>query len=167
MLKSLFKNRTLGLTLAGIALAVVSAFAINNSYENRPFNPEDTMVVYASPGGEIFSHIEKYNKLDDEGKYLKIDGPCVSACTYFLNLVKPNHVCATEKAYFGFHGIYNMLGFLGPVVQRMHPLVYPQRVIELLKTKGFDGTRDVDRTKYPDGIIWLTREELLINPCED
>jgi hypothetical protein len=151
--------------VAAVAFSTIVYAATPKAPE--PFSTNVTVVEYGSEGGEIFSHMRKYNQLNDEGMYLKIDGVCASACTYFLNLVDPDHVCATDKARFGFHGIYGgMMGtFEKNYVQFVHPLVYPQYILDWLKDKGFDGTTDVDREQYPMGLIWATREEVKVNVC--
>lgn len=148
-----------------VSLLVVLAGTSYAMYETRPFNPSQTVSVYSDGGGDVDEFQNKYGKIGDEGKYLRINGLCASACTYFMKLIPSNHVCATDRAEFYFHGIYNMLGFNKEFTQLLHPIVYPEYVLNLLKERGFDGSEDVDRTKYPLGLIKLTREELKINAC--
>lgn len=136
-------------------------------YKHRPFNSANTLQVYADFGGDIVEYQTKYNKLQQEGGYLQINGPCISACTYFLKLVNPAHVCATDNASFWFHGVYNGEGVFNPVItQWIMPMVYPQFVLDILKADGFDGTSDVDGQRWPVRIIPITREQLRIQRCE-
>lgn len=151
------------LTLVSITLLLVGSVV---AWDNRPFNPSNTISVYSDGGGSIDEYQNKYGKIGYEGKYLRINGICASACTYFMKLVPPDHVCATNRSKFLFHGIYSGLsGFDKEFTQLMHPIVYPEFVLKLLKDRGFDGSEDVDKEKYPIGLIELTREELKINAC--
>ena len=154
----------------GVALVATLSVLGYAGWNNRPFNPANTEYVYANPGGEIFSFIEKYGTMASDGKYLKIDGLCASACTYFLNALPRDRVCATPRSSFGFHGVYLSLGGLGRIfdktmTQLIMPIVYPEFVLNILKERGFDGSEDIDETKYPTGFIWLTPKELNIKEC--
>lgn len=158
---------TLTNILVGFIALVVVSLVGTSAYDNRPFNPAHTVQVYADPGGSIFEFQSKYAEIEQKGEYLQFNGPCVSACTFFSKLVNPERVCATVNATFWFHGVYDGAGnFIPTFTQWAMPLVFTDKVINLLKEKGFDGTKDVDREKYPAGIIQLTRDELGIKHCE-
>lgn len=146
-----------------VVTVMFMAAVVPKIVEDRP----TTTIVGASPGGSIFEFMDKYSTIEVKKEKLVIAGPCMSACTYFLGLVSPERVCATDKSSFWFHGIYRgATGLDKNMVAAMQPVVYPDFVVELLKEKGFDGTKaDVDKLKWPIGLIPLTREELRINAC--
>jgi hypothetical protein len=134
----------------------------------RHFDPASPGVhtVYHDEGGVIEVYMNKYGKLRGEGKLLRIDGMCASACTYFLKTWPSERVCATENSRFGFHGTY-LSGFDPKWTPIYHQEVaYPEWLNLLLAERfGFDGTKDVDQKKYPSGFLWLTRDDLRLQHC--
>jgi hypothetical protein len=156
-------NIFIGLILTLLVIGYLVADMSKNVTE--AFDPDITEEVYSDGGGSVEAFIGKYNRIDDIEHYVKIDGPCWSACTYFLNLVAPERVCAGDDARFFFHGVYYGQLFDHIETQFYHKMVYPQFVNDLLKKKGFDGTADVDIMSYPLGFIELTKDELHIQEC--
>lgn len=139
--------------------------AVGYTAYNQGVSPE-WKTIYADQGGSIFEFIGKYNDWDDKGYHVKVDGPCISACTYVLGLVNPDHICAGDDATFWFHGIYKGgISFDAPMVEYMHSIVYPDHILQTLKEHGFDGTSEVDKTVHPIGFIVLTAEEVGVKPC--
>lgn len=150
-------------------LALAGAVALNPSLQSPQTKTE---TVYGDPGGDIFTFMSHYQQMKDSHEKLRVDGVCASACTYFLNILPQDSVCATDQAWFGFHGVYSGFGgFNEPFTQWSQAIAYPQFVRDLLKNEyGFDGTADVDTAKYPTGVIWITGDkiqtELHIKKCD-
>jgi hypothetical protein len=61
--------------------------------------------VRYSPGGDIDTFLVAADKIKHEGAVLRIDGPCISACTMAADRLRPNNVCVTPRALFGFHNV--------------------------------------------------------------
>lgn len=154
-----------------IAVAMVAWMVSSLAFpkEESPFDVRnhDVVVVTSSPGGDIFTFMAQYNTVQVKHQYMRIEGVCVSACTYFEGLVDRDHVCAGPHALFGFHGIYS--GVTGepnfPLMALIMPLVYTQHLRDVLKAHGFDGTTDIDKDKNPTGLIWLTADDIGIQRC--
>jgi hypothetical protein len=67
--------------------------------------------VTMDPGGSIFQYADAYRKDRDANTKFIIDGPCISACTLITVFIKPENVCVTDAALFGFHSA----GIAGPM----------------------------------------------------
>ena len=60
--------------------------------------------IIASPGGEIGSFLDLFERVGASGERVVIDGPCLSACTLVLTTVPASRICVTRRAILGFHG---------------------------------------------------------------
>jgi hypothetical protein len=81
--------------LVGTALAsvgVTSASAAMRIAEDR--------------GGQIGHYLQAFAMVRSTGEHVVIDGNCLSACTLVLGMIPHNHLCATERARFGFHAAW-------------------------------------------------------------
>ncbi len=54
-------------------------------------------------GGKIIDFITKYSRWDERGVRVRIDGDCMSSCTFILGLMRPDRFCVTKRAVLGFH----------------------------------------------------------------
>jgi hypothetical protein len=167
------KSALMSLLLAavlGVVVAIIAGWLPSTLVpESKPFdhaNPNVT-TIYHDTGGVIDKYIEQYGKIADSGGQVRVSGMCVSACTYVLGLVPAKDVCATPAALFGIHGTYNAATgeYDAVFTPFMHERVYPKRVLDVLLSKGFDGTTDVEEGKYPYDVIWLNRDEVGVQPC--
>ena len=61
------------------------------------------MITDEDPGGLVSTYIMWWKRVADSGDHVTIDGECVSACTYLMNLVPNDRVCMTERGSFGIH----------------------------------------------------------------
>ena len=59
--------------------------------------------ILASPGGEVGSFLELFERVRESGERVVIDGPCLSACTLVLDVVPGDRICVTRRAVLGFH----------------------------------------------------------------
>lgn len=59
--------------------------------------------ILASPGGEVGSFLDLFERVRESGERVVIDGPCLSACTLVLSMVPNNRICVTRRAVLGFH----------------------------------------------------------------
>lgn len=126
-------------------------------------------VVTMNPGGSVFEFIDHYNKMRVEDSYLRVDGVCVSACTFFLGLLDPVNYCVSEKSMLGFHGVYSVtpagMVFNQPFAEFVRDHIYNGDVVDFLKTRGFDFTTDVNYIENPLGIIWATGADVKAPVC--
>lgn len=139
-----------------------------------PFDPNSPNVVeqYDSPGGGIFDFMAQYNKIGQEGKYLRLGGLCASACTFFEKRIPADHVCAIPGTLFGYHAI--ALGVLpdAKVTKFLWPTIYSEHTLKLLKENGFDWDNPDDMKavtlegpKVVSGLVWFTAAEVGIQEC--
>ena len=84
--------RGLSLCAAILACGVTSASA--------------TMRISEDRGGQIGHYLQTFAALRSTGERVVIDGNCLSACTLVLGLIQHDHICATERARFGFHAAW-------------------------------------------------------------
>ena len=59
--------------------------------------------ILASPGGEVGSFLDLFERVRESGERVVIDGPCLSACTLVLSVVPGDRICVTRRAVLGFH----------------------------------------------------------------
>lgn len=59
--------------------------------------------ILSSPGGQVGTFLDLFERVRDSGERVVIDGPCLSACTLVLSLVPSDRICVTRKAVLGFH----------------------------------------------------------------
>ncbi|MGJ4952245.1 hypothetical protein [Bradyrhizobium sp. HKCCYLS20291] len=59
--------------------------------------------IISSPGGEVGSFLDLFEKVRASGERVMIDGPCLSACTLVLSVVPGDRICVTRRASLGFH----------------------------------------------------------------
>jgi hypothetical protein len=59
--------------------------------------------ILGSPGGEVGSFIDLFDRVRASGERVVIDGPCLSACTLVLSTVPNERICVTRRAVLGFH----------------------------------------------------------------
>ena len=64
--------------------------------------------ILASPGGEVGSFLNLFDRVRESGERVVIDGPCLSACTLVLSTVPNERICVTRRAVLGFHGARSM-----------------------------------------------------------
>jgi hypothetical protein len=83
--------RTVGTILLAMALSVC---ALSARAEVR---------ILSSPGGEVGSFMELFERVNASGERVVIDGPCLSACTLVLMMVPNSRICVTRRAVLGFH----------------------------------------------------------------
>jgi len=65
-----------------------------------------TMRISEDRGGQIGHYLQTFSALRSTGERVVIDGNCLSACTLVLGLIPHDHICATERARFGFHAAW-------------------------------------------------------------
>jgi hypothetical protein len=59
--------------------------------------------ILESPGGEVGTFLQLFERVRASGERVVIDGPCLSACTLVLSIVPDDHICVTRRAVLGFH----------------------------------------------------------------
>lgn len=59
--------------------------------------------IIQSPGGQVGTFLDLFEKVRESGERVVIDGPCLSACTLVLSIVPGERICVTKRAALGFH----------------------------------------------------------------
>ncbi|MFT4118101.1 MAG: hypothetical protein QM712_15310 [Bradyrhizobium sp.] len=59
--------------------------------------------IIQSPGGQVGTFLDLFEKVRESGERVVIDGPCLSACTLVLSIVPGERICVTRRAVLGFH----------------------------------------------------------------
>jgi hypothetical protein len=130
-------------------------------------------VIADDPGGIIVDFVVKYSNMRDSGEKVVVDGECVSACTVLLGLLRPENVCATPHAVFGFHSASvrivekdkSIRYEHAPEMSKLMFGIYPRQVRALLKSYGWNGESILDNA-HPS-IIWIKGKQLrkIVRPC--
>jgi len=63
----------------------------------------ETIDVYDDHGGVVPDYDAHWAELAARGVYVRIVGPCQSACTVLLGHIPRDHICVMPEARFGFH----------------------------------------------------------------
>jgi hypothetical protein len=64
--------------------------------------------ILASPGGQVGTFLDLFERMGASGERVVIDGPCLSACTLVLTVVPGERICVTRRAVLGFHAARSM-----------------------------------------------------------
>lgn len=67
-----------------------------------PIDYPPAIVIVDDRGGAAADYIRRTVEALRSGAEVRIDGPCLSACTLYLHL-PPRQVCVTKRAVLGFH----------------------------------------------------------------
>jgi hypothetical protein len=65
-----------------------------------------TMRIAEDRGGQIGHYLQAFAMLRSSGENVVVDGNCLSACTLVLGVIPRSHICATDRARFGFHAAW-------------------------------------------------------------
>jgi hypothetical protein len=104
-------------------------------------NPEPrrtTTVLYAEPGGDFWSHWNRFKALADSGDDVEIRGPCASGCTLIMVHVSNDRLCFGEAASLKFHVARDPKSGEPDVAftTRMMVNQYPQDIRKWIMAKG-------------------------------
>lgn len=96
-------------------------------------------VIRHDRGGIIGDYLDKYEKIYHAKTRVIVDGECSSACTIVLALPSAQ-VCATKRAFLGFHAAWRMTesGKIVPAPDGTELLLslYPNKVKAWIKRRG-------------------------------
>ena len=116
-----------------------------------PKGPDYRTTVTSDFGGSVGEYIQKYNLWRQEGRKIRVDDDCMSACTFMLGRLKADNVCVSDIAQFAFHSAYQM-SFAGPVfakeATRLMWQYYPEPVKVKLREAGWAS----GEVEHPDFI---------------
>ena len=133
--------------------AVTEAQATEPTVEAK--GPDYRVVISSDFGGGVIDYIKKYNTLRQDGSKVRIDDLCMSACTMVTGLVPDANVCVSPYAIMAFHSAW-MMTFTGPMHSKDGTAllwnIYPDRVQEKLKARGWDGTDGIN--PHPEFIYF-------------
>ena len=59
--------------------------------------------ILSSSGGVAADYVTLFERVEQSGQRVVIDGPCYSACTLVLTIVPGDRICVTKRAVLGFH----------------------------------------------------------------
>ena len=101
-----------------------------------PAPPEPAAIVIRNDGGgQISTFLSWYHRLAAAGVHVRIEGPCLSACTLVLAMPK-GLACVTDKAVLGFHEA-SVEGKANPdITALLVSLYYPPAVQKWIKDNG-------------------------------
>jgi hypothetical protein len=124
------------------------------------FNVPGAIVIHDDPGGAVSTYVDWYRRIMHAHIPVKIEGPCVSACTLVLMLPK-SQVCVGANGSLGFHeatisGVPSM-----PATRELIEEFYPPIVQAWLRGKKLT----VEHIEYmhSDEIVRLG----VFNACDD
>ena len=115
-----------------IALALLAAVPAAAKLSDQRAS---VIVIDLDGGGNIGTYLTFYRRIEDAGIPVRVEGPCISACTLVLGLPR-DEVCVTRTASFGFHLAssegHTVPGLTSVLVQRY----YPPKVQKWIKDNG-------------------------------
>ena len=65
--------------------------------------PSTVTVQGYDPGGSVGTYVMWWERVEESGNRVVIDGACISACTLVLGIVPLDRICLTDRASFGIH----------------------------------------------------------------
>ena len=101
------------------------------------------------PGGQIHTYEMWWKRIAALGVTVRVNGPCVSACTMMLWLVPKTRVCITPRAKFGIHMV-SVDDVPNRRATRSFVKNYPAWVKAWLKTKP----------RLTDDLTWLYPKDI-------
>jgi hypothetical protein len=145
--------------LAGVFVAAMSGLVAATSNVER---------ITWEPGGSVVEHIQRWYKVQDEGKQVVIDGMCISACTLLTGIVDDDRVCVTRRGQLVFHSA-TVYGQHHGEATRIIWNIYPERVREMLRRRGWDGEGRNGRGNEHIELIYISGPELrtLYKDCDN
>jgi hypothetical protein len=170
--------------IAALSAGIFGAYTLDqhNRAQQAALAP---IVITNDPGGVPDEFYDRYTKARHDGKRYVIDGWCISACTMILGLIPEDRVCVTPYAKFAFHSASRVYVLTGERVghskewTRIIWQVYPPKVRDMLKSKGWDGMAEYPPPPLKKGekpalpaehpeLIYVEGDELLtlIAPCK-
>ena len=118
--------------IAGLLAIVMSAVAAQSASAD--------IRILQSPGGEVGSFIDLFDRMRASGERIVIDGPCLSACTLVLGMVPRERICVTRRAVLGFHAARSIDQrgriYAEPEASRLVLQVYPSAVRRWITRHG-------------------------------
>src|SRR4051794_35775205 len=95
--------KLLQLALAGVMMLCALSPASSKDVPVQFVSGNTATFISEDPGGVIVDFVKKYSDMRDYDTHVVISGECVSACTLFLGVLRPENVCVMPEAYLGFH----------------------------------------------------------------
>src|SRR5271170_5873873 len=66
-----------------------------------------TTRIISDPGGLLIDYVDRFAAARVNGERFIIDGPCLSACTLAIGILRRGQVCVTPNAVLGFHAAWH------------------------------------------------------------
>lgn len=156
----------LAVTALGTTLGVSTLIWLDRQ-EPKEDPWESAHIVILDPGGSVMTRWAEYLLFETDDDFrLRIEGPCASACTFFLGNVSLDKVCYGDNANLGFHGAWAMgEGYLPDFTEFILRHVYPHEVSTWLRTR-WDPSEQVNDPVNLD-LIWTSPATFGIQHCED
>lgn len=88
------------------------------------------------PGGQVGFFMDFWSALEKSGVHVKIDGVCISACTFFLAYFPEDRICVTPRASLGFHQASSPDGPEPRFSKALYTMLYPAWVRQWIEAKG-------------------------------
>lgn len=151
------------------AVLLGSAYLFAQPSDPNPW--DNAEIVSADLGGPLFPRYGHYvEKGLDKDYRLRIEGPCASACTFFLKPVPKENVCYGPLGKFGFHGVwvptFGGTKYEPNVTQYMLDHIYPPEVSYWLTNQDWDPAEQVEDPQNLD-MIWTSPATFGIQKCEE
>lgn len=149
-----------------ILIVAAACYLGSTAYSHADqFVATPTHIIRFSPGGSLGEFIQEYIEIDERHENVVIDGECISACTFVLGFVNPDHVCATERGWFGFHSAKEPSEdddgkmVFSPDGTEVMWRAYPDNVQAWLTAHGFDYTK-------PHPVLLFAKATEFVKPCQ-
>lgn len=148
--------------LLGAFLVCAAAGSAYGMYELRLYkiaHHSQNILIQSDHGGYVDDYEAHYAASRKRGDLYKIDGLCISACTFITGTIPVDRVCITKYARMGFHAAWyrdddDKKQFADDGTSIGWQLFSPE-IIALLKKKGWNGPE-----QNQDKLIWVGFDEL-------
>lgn len=95
-----------------LTACLIAAWLATATAVTTPTDATAAVRITDDRGGNIGEYWARFTALRNAREQVIIDGACFSACTLVLGIVRPEQICVTRNAQFGFHAAWRP-GFLG------------------------------------------------------
>lgn len=121
-------------------LVILACLLSTPAYANQPEPTYPTTATFTVegiwPGGIVDFFMGFWKELAQTGVNLRINGMCISACTFFLAYFPEDRICITPRASLGFHQAGTDRGPEPEFSRALYTMLYPAWVRQWIEARG-------------------------------
>jgi hypothetical protein len=129
----------------GALVALAVTLPVASHAKGKPLS---VYTITYDPGGRIDEQIAKWKRVNRTHDLIRVDGRCISACTFITGLVPRNKICVTDRAVLEFHSSWYKDEYgrshLSPSGNETQMSVFPRWVRDWVTARGSLKTTSLD-----------------------